>query len=189
MAASTQEITGLLHDWGGGNDKAFALLVPLVYGELRRRARHYMYGERPSHSLQPTALVNEVYLRLVDCKDVDWKDRAHFFAMCARLMRRILTDMARSRRYDKRGGKAQHITLNTSLIFAKAQQPDLADLDEALKRLHAMDPRKSDVVEMRFFGGLSAKETAQVLRVSVDTVMRDWRLARVWLLRELSREK
>ncbi|HYR86250.1 MAG TPA: sigma-70 family RNA polymerase sigma factor [Terriglobia bacterium] len=188
-SSSTHDITGLLHDWGGGNDRALARLVPLVYAELRRRARRYMDGERPSHTLQPTALVNEVYLRLVDCQDMGWKDRAHFFAMCARLMRRILTDLARSRRYDKRGGKAQHVTLNTSLIFANAEQPDLADLDEALKRLHAMDSRKSDVVELRFFGGLSVKETAQVLQVSADTVMRDWRLAKVWLLRELSSEK
>ena len=185
-APSSNEITGLLHEWGGGNEEALARLVPLVYAELRRRARRYMDAERQEHTLQPTALVNEVYLRLVDCQDVAWHDRTHFFALCARLMRRILTDLARSRRYDKRGGKAQHITLNTSLIFVNAEQPDLAELDDALKKLHAMDPRKSDVVEMRFFGGLSLKETAQVLNVSVDTVMRDWRLAKAWLLRELS---
>ena len=186
-ALSLQDITGLLHDWSGGDDEAFARLVPQVYGELRRRARRYMDGERQNHTLQPTALVNEVYLRLVDCKDVQWNDRVHFFAVCARLMRHILTDLARARRYDKRGGKAQHVTLNTSLIFINAEQPDLADIDDALKKLHEADSRKSDVVELRFFGGLSVKETAEVLNVSQETVMRDWRLAKVWLLRELSR--
>ena len=188
-APSPHEITGLLRDWRGGNDEALARLVPQVYAELRKSARRYMNGEREDHTLQPTALVNEVYLRLLDCRDVDWKDRNHFFAMCARLMRRILTDLARARHYDKRGGKARHITLDTALILADAgqqEQPDLADLDEALKKLHETDARKSDVVELRFFGGLSVKECAEALKVSQETVMRDWRLAKVWLLRELS---
>lgn len=188
-APSTHEITGLLHAWGGGDEDALARLVPLVHRELRKRARYYMDRERHNHTLQPTALVNEVYLRLVDCQHVDWQDRAHFFAMSARLMRRILTDLARSHRYDKHGGKIQHVSLNTSRILTKAEQPDLVALDRALKKLQAMDPRKSDVVEMRFFGGLSVKETAHALNVSVETVMRDWRLAKVWLLRELSQEE
>ncbi len=188
-APSPHEITGLLRVWRGGDDEALARLVPQVYAELRRSARRYMNGEREDHTLQPTALVNEVYLRLLDCRDVDWKDRNHFFAMCARLMRRILTDLARARHYEKRGGKAPHITLDTARILANAGQPelaDLADLDEALKKLHETDARKSDVVELRFFGGLSVNETAEVLNVSRETVMRDWRLAKVWLLRELS---
>ncbi len=184
---SSQEITGLLRAWGAGDEEALARLIPLVYAELRRRARRYMDAERQSHTLQPTALVNEVYLRLVNCKDVDWTDRSHFFAICARLMRRTLTDLARARRYDKRGGKIQHVTLNTPLVFVNNAQPNLADIDDALKKLQALDPRKSDVVEMRFFAGLNVKETAAALRVSEETVMRDWRLAKAWLLRELSR--
>ncbi len=187
MATATHDITGLLRAWRGGDDNALARLVPVVYGELRRRARHYMKSERPDHTLQPTALVNEVYLRLVDCKELNWNDRLHFFAVCARQMRHILTDLARARRYGKRGGSAQRITLNTSVLIANKAQPDLAELHDALKTLRELDPRKSDVVEMRFFGGLSAKETAQVLNVSVETVMRDWRFAKVWLVRELSR--
>ena len=186
MATATHDITGLLRAWRGGDDDALARLVPVVYGELRKRARHYMNTERPDHTLQPTALVNEVYLRLVDCKDVNWNDRMHFFAVCARQMRHILTDLARARRYGKRGGSAQRVTLNTSVLMANKAQPDLAELDEALKTLRGLDPRKSDVVEMRFFGGLTAKETAQVLNVSVETVMRDWKFAKVWLVRELS---
>jgi RNA polymerase sigma-70 factor, ECF subfamily len=187
MATTSHDITGLLRAWRGGDDAALARLVPVVYGELRRRARHYMNSERPDHTLQPTALVNEVYLRLVDCKDVNWNDRMHFFAVCARQMRHILTDLARARRYSKRGGSAQRVTLNTSVIMANKGQPDLAELDDALKTLRILDARKSDVVEMRFFGGLSVKETAAVLDVSVETVMRDWKFAKVWLVRELSK--
>ena len=186
MATATRDITVLLRAWRGGDDTALARLVPVVYGELRRRARHYMNGERHDHTLQPTALVNEVYLRLVDCKDVEWNDRVHFFAVCARLMRRLLTDLGRARRYDKRGGKTQRVTLNTSVIIARKPQLDLAELEEALRTLQKLDPRKSDVVAMRFFGGLSVKETAQVLNVSVETVMRDWKFAKIWLIRELS---
>jgi RNA polymerase sigma-70 factor, ECF subfamily len=188
-APSTDEITGLLRAWGGGDEEALGRLVPMVYAELHRRARHYMHGERPGHTLQTTALVNEVYLRLVNCDTVDWKDRAHFFAMCARLMRRILTDLARSRRYDKRGGKIQHVTLDIARILRSDLQPDLVELEDALQALQDIDPRKVAVVELRFFSGLSVKETAEVLKVSEETVMRDWRLAKVWLLRELSREK
>ena len=185
MATATHDITGLLRAWRGGDDNALARLMPVVYGELRRRARHYMNRERPDHTLQPTALINEVYLRLVDCKDVNWNDRMHFFAVCARQMRHILTDLARARRYSKRGGSAQRVTLNTSMIMANKAQPDLAAVDEALKTLRGLDPRKSDVVEMRFFGGLSVRETAEVLNISVETVMRDWKFAKVWLVREL----
>jgi RNA polymerase sigma factor (TIGR02999 family) len=182
---SSNEITGLLRAWRSGREDALERLVPLVYRELRRRARRYMDGERRDHTLQPTALVNEVYLRLVDCKNVDWTDRAHFFAICSRLMRRILTDAARSQRSAKAGGKIEHVSLKSSLILTQSQ-PDLAALDEALKTLQALDPRKADVVELRFFGGLTANEAADVLHVSVETVMRDWRLAKVWLMRELS---
>ena len=187
-APSTQEVTVLLRAWSGGDEGALDRLVPIVYSELHRRARRYMHGERQGHTLQPTALVSEVYLRLVNCKGVDWKDRAHFFAMCARLMRRVLTDLARARGYDKRGGNVEHVTLHTSRILGKAFSPNLVDLDDALQALHAMDPRKVEVVELRFFSGLSVHETAEVLKVSDETVMRDWRLAKAWLLRELSKE-
>ena len=180
------DVTRLLVDWGKGDRAAHEQLLPLVYSELRRLAGAYMRRERPDHTLQPTALVNEGYLRLVDCKDVEWNDRVHFFAVCARLMRRILTDLGRARRYDKRGGKTQRVTLNTSVIIAWKPQLDLAELEEALRTLQKLDPRKSDVVAMRFFGGLSVKETAQVLNVSVETVMRDWKFAKIWLVRELS---
>jgi RNA polymerase sigma factor (TIGR02999 family) len=147
-----------------------------------------MAREQPDHILQTTALINEVYLRLVDLRDVSWQDRAHFFAVCARLMRRILTDAARSRRYQKRGGDAQPLSLDETLVVSRKPRADLVALDDALNSLAAVDERKSQVVELRFFGGLSVKETAEVLRVSHQTVLRDWGLAKVWLLRELSGE-
>jgi RNA polymerase sigma-70 factor (ECF subfamily) len=160
-------------------------LIPLVQAELRRLARRHMRHERQGHTLQVTALVNEAYLRLIDGRHVHWQNRAHFFAVCARLMRHILVDFARSRQYQKRGGGVQQVSLDAALIVGDERREDLVALDDALQELAAIDPRKSSVVEMRFFGGLTVEETAEALHVSVDTVMRDWKLAKVWLLREL----
>ena len=187
-APSTHEVTQLLRAWSEGDACAPEKLTPLVYEELRRAAHRHMAREQPGHILQTTALINEVYLRLVDLREVSWQDRAHFFAVCARLMRRILTDAARSRRYLKRGGHAQQFSLDETLIVSREPRADLVALDDALNGLAAVDERKSQVVELRFFGGLSVKETAEVLRVSHQTVLRDWGLAKVWLLRELSGE-
>jgi RNA polymerase sigma-70 factor, ECF subfamily len=177
-------VTGLLMAWRGGNDAALEQLVPLVHEELRRIARGCMRGERAGHSLQATALVNEAYLRLIGAQQVDWQNRVHFLAVSARLMRRILVDFARSKKYQKRGGGAQAVTLDEALVVNEPGR-DLIALDEALDALAKLDERKSRVVEMRFFGGLSVEETAGVLGVSGDTVMRDWRLAKAFLLREL----
>jgi RNA polymerase sigma-70 factor, ECF subfamily len=170
--------------WRGGNEAALEQLVPLVHEELHRIARGCMRGERPGHSLQATALVNEAYMRLMGAQQVDWQNRVHFLAVSARLMRRILVDFARSKKYQKRGGGAQPVTLDEGLIVTEPGR-DLVALDEALDALAKMDERKSKVVEMRFFGGLSVEETAAALGVSADTVMRDWRMAKAWLLREL----
>ena len=164
---------------------ALDALLPLVHEELRRLAGHYMRGERPGHTLQATALVNEVYLRLIEIDQVQWQNRAHFFAMAARLMRRILVDAARSRGYQKRGGGMTIVALEESLVVSHEPGEDLVALDEALTALAAVDPRKSQVVEMRFFGGLSLEETAEALHVSRDTIKRDWKMAKLWLLREL----
>ena len=183
---SAHEITGLLRAWGDGDERALETLIPLVYDELHRAAHHYMAREAPDHALQTTALLNEVYLRLVGSRGVSWRNRAHFFAVCAKMMRRILTDFARSRLSLKRGGQAAHVALDEALIVSSEPRADLVALDDALKRLEALDQRKSRVVELRFFGGLSVKETAQVLRVSPETVLRDWRFAKDWLLCELS---
>jgi RNA polymerase sigma factor (TIGR02999 family) len=182
-------VTKLLRAWEGGDQQALGRLTPLVYNELRRIARRYMARERPGHTLQATALVNEAYLRLVDAKEVGWRDRAHFFAISARTMRRILIESARARRFQKRGGGQERVTLEDSLAIQGRPGPDLVALDDALNALAAMDPRRSQVVELRFFGGLSVEETAEVLKVSPETVHRDWKLARAWLLRELSEEK
>jgi RNA polymerase sigma factor (TIGR02999 family) len=180
-------VTMLLLAWADGDEGALEQLVPLVHRELWRMARRVMAGERADHTLQPTALVNEVYLRMVDLKNVQWSDRAHFFALAARLMRRILVDMARSKRYQKRGGGAPTVYLDEASIPAPDKGADLAALDDALQRLAVIDPRRSQVVELRFFGGLGVDETAAVLKVSRHTVMRDWTLARTWLYRELRR--
>jgi RNA polymerase sigma-70 factor (ECF subfamily) len=180
-------VTMLLLAWANGDEAALEQLVPLVHRELRRLARRAMAGERADHTLQPTALVNEVYLRMVDLKSVQWNDRAHFFALSARLMRRILVDLARSRKYQKRGGGAATVCLDDVSIPTPARGEDLEALDEALQRLAGIDPRRSQVVELRFFGGLGVEETAAVLNVSRHTVMRDWTLARTWLFRELRR--
>lgn len=185
---ATHEITKLLRAWSGGDSKALEQLTPLVYAELHRTAHRYMARERPDHPLQTTALINEVYMRLVHLGDVSWRDRAHFFAVCARLMRRILTDFARSRRYLKRGGKTLRFSFDEKLSVPHEPSPDLAALDDALTALAEVDERKSHVVELRFFGGLTVGETAEVLKVSEETVKRDWRLAKLWLLRELSVE-
>ena len=186
-APSSHEITALLQAWGLGDDEALPKLVPLVYEQLHRAARRHMAGERHSHTLQPTALVHEVYLRLAETERLDIHDRAHFLAVCARLMRHILTDFARSRRAQKRGGGAGHLEIESALVASPSPDPDLVAVDEALDRLALVDPRKAKVVELRFFGGLDAEETAQALGVSAQTVARDWKLAKAWLSREMSR--
>ena len=185
--ASTHDVTQLLKAWTAGDEQALQKITPLVYEQLHRAARYYMAGQRSGHILQTTALVNEVYLQLVDCGQMNWQDRAHFFAMSAQLMRRILVDFARSRGSQKRGAGAVHLSLDEVPSVCHEPDPNLLALDDALKALAAIDERESKVVELRFFGGLSAKETAEVLKVSVETVQRDWRFAKIWLLRELSR--
>lgn len=185
---STHEVTGLLRAWGQGDEEALQKLVPLVYRELRQAARRYMAGEKPGHLLQTTALVHETYLRLIGVQRIGWQNRAHFLAICAQLMRRILTDFARSRGYQKRSGKLNRVAFSEALWVAPQSDTDLAALDAAMKKLAAVDERKSRVVEMRFFGGLTVQESAEVLKVSQDTVMRDWKMAKVWLLRELNGE-
>jgi RNA polymerase sigma factor (TIGR02999 family) len=184
---SPKEITRLLVAWGDGDRSALEELAPLVHSELHRLAHHYMGRERPGHTLQTSALVNEAYVRLIDWKAVRWQNRAHFFAVSAQLMRRILVDFARDRQYLKRGGGALRVTLGEAEAFTVERGADLVALDEALAALAEVDGRKGRVVEMRFFGGLSVEEVAEVLKVSEETVMRDWRLAKVWLLRELDK--
>ena len=183
-----QEITALLQASRAGDQKALDKLIPLVYEQLHRLAKGYMAHEQPDATLQATALVNEVYLRLVDARRIAWNDRAHFFAVCAQLMRRVLVDAARGRKSLKRGGHLLQVPLDDQAVASPAPQVDLLALDEALDRLAAFDDRKSKVVELRFFGGLDVKETAAALNVSEETVLRDWRVAKVWLLRELSRK-
>jgi RNA polymerase sigma factor (TIGR02999 family) len=189
MQPSAHEVTQLLRAWSGGDQAALEKLTPLVYDELHRAAHRYMAQERPGHVLQTTALVHEVYLRLIDVREVTWQDRAHFLAVCARLMRRVLTDFARSRGYVKRGGDSPRVALDEALVVSREPPADLIALDDGLKALAAFDPRKSQVVELRFFGGLSVEETAEVLKVSPDTVKRDWKLAKVWLLEEMTGER
>ena len=181
-------MTALLIEWRDGDPGALEKLLPLVHDELRRLAKRHMAAERPDHVLQATALVNEVYLRLVDIRRVQWQDRAHFFAMSARLMRRILVDAARARKNQKRGGALQRVTFDEALPVASDSPVDLIAIDDALQSLAAQYDRKSQVVELRFFGGLSVEETAEVLKISPETVMRDWKFAKNWLLRELSRK-
>src|SRR6476661_5281702 len=186
---SPNEITRLLTAWTDGDQSALEKLVPLVESELHRLAHHYMGRERPGHTLQTSALVNEAYIRLIDWKNARWQNRAHFFAVSAQLMRRILVDFARERNYLKRGGGALQVSLSEAAALAMDKEADLVALDEALVELSEMDRGKGQVVELRFFGGLSVKEVAEVLKVSEETVMRDWRLAKVWLLRQLGREE
>jgi RNA polymerase sigma-70 factor, ECF subfamily len=183
--SSSSEVTGLLRAWGRGDEDALQKLMPLVYDQLHAAARRHMAGERAGHTLQTTALIHETYLRLVDIRRVQWQDRAHFLAVCAQLMRRVLIDFARSRGYKKRGDAAPHVNFDDELVITAKPDSNLLALDEALNRLAEVDERKSRVVELRFFGGLDVKETAEVMKVSADTVMRDWKLAKVWLLREL----
>jgi RNA polymerase sigma factor (TIGR02999 family) len=185
----THEVTELLQAWSTGDESALEKLAPLVYDELHRTAHRYMVREQAGHTLQTTALVNEVYMRLVKVREVSWQGRTHFFAVCARMMRRILTDFARSRRYLKRGGCAAHLSFDEELFPGSEPHADIVALDDALNALADVDRRKSQVVELRFFGGLSVEETAHVLGVSVETVQRDWGLSKVWLLREMSGEK
>lgn len=180
-----RQVTGLLVAWGQGDESAFEQLVPLVHAELHRLAHREMGRERAGHTLQTTALVNEAYMRLIDVSQVQWKDRAHFFAMSARLMRRVLVDHARARQSQKRGGDARKVTFEEALVVSAERGSDLVTLDDALQALAAVDARKSQVIELRYFGGLSVDETAEALQVSPDTVIRDWRLAKAWLLREL----
>jgi RNA polymerase sigma-70 factor (ECF subfamily) len=186
-SATAHDVTPLLRAWSEGNEQALERLIPLVYRELHRIARGCMARENPNQTLQATALVNEAYLRLVDVRHVHWQDRAHFFALCARAMRRILVDHARSRASLKRG--ARQVCLELDEGKAAGKSANLLELDDALTRLAALDPRKSQVVELRFFGGLSEVETAAALGVSEETVQRDWRMARTWLYRELGGNK
>ncbi len=186
MTSSTQEVSRLLAAWGGGDRAALDELIPLVYDELRRLAHLYTGRESPGHTLQTSALVNEAYLRLADRANLHWQNRAHFFAICALLMRQILVDHARQRRSQKRGGGALQVTLDDGLIVSEKRAADVVALDEALARLCELDPRQGKIVELRFFGGLSIDEAAEVLGVSPGTVMRDWTLAKAWLRREIS---
>jgi RNA polymerase sigma factor (TIGR02999 family) len=180
------EITQLLQAWRLGDERALDRLTPQVYRELHLAAKRCMSRERDDHTLQTTALINELYLRLSDLKAVDWQNRAHFFALCARQMRRILTDQARARQSHKRGDGAPAVSLDEALVISPQPSVDLVAVDDALNQLAKVDERKSQVVVMRFFGGLSVEETAEVLKVSPDTVARDWRLAKAWLMRKLS---
>ncbi len=185
VAPSSNYVTGLLRAWSRGDEEALQKLMPLVYDQLHAAAHRYIAGERAGHTLQTTALINETYLRLVDIRHVEFQDRAHFLAICAKLMRRVLIDFARSRGYQKRGAAAPHVNFDEALFVTARPDSSLVALDDALNRLALVDERKSKVVELRFFGGLGVKETAEVMKVSPDTVMRDWKLAKVWLLREL----
>jgi RNA polymerase sigma factor (TIGR02999 family) len=189
MSTEMLETTRLLRAWAGGDPEALDQLTPCVYRELRRIAGHLMQNERPDQSIQVTALVHEAYLKLVDVENVDWQHRAHFFAVSAQIMRRILLDRARSRVAAKRGGKVARINLDDAPDVSAEPAAELIALDDALLALANLDTRKARVVELRFFGGLTVKETAGVLKVSPDTVTRDWSLARAWLLRELSGRK
>jgi len=188
QAQSSKEITQLLIAWSDGDESALDRLAPLIHSELHQLAHRYMKRERPGHLLQTSALVNEAYVRLIDWKNVRWQNRAHFFGVAAQMMRRVLVDFARDRQYMKRGGGALQVSLSEAASFVMDHNTDLVALDEALTALAQLDPRKVRVVEMRFFAGLSVEEVADVLKVSKETVMRDWRLAKVWLLRELAGE-
>lgn len=186
MEPSSHEVTRLLVAWTNGDEAARDQLMSVVYQELHRLAHHYMKRESPGHTLQTSALVNEAFVKLIDQRNVRWQNRAHFFGIAAQMMRRILVDYARQRRYAKRGGDAKHVTLNEGLIVTDQRSADVVALDEALTELAKIDERKSKVVELRFFGGLSIEETAEILAVSPGTVMRDWTLAKAWLKRAMT---
>ena len=187
MSADANEITRLLAAWNGGDEAALEQITPIVYRELRRIAAAYLRRERPNHTLQPTALVNEAFVQLIGHADVSWQNRAHFFAVAARMMRRLLVDHARGLGRAKRGGGARRVPLDDALVFAPEQSDEFLALDQALERLAAAHPRQAQVVELRFFGGLSVEETAAVLKVSPNTVIRDWRFARAWLHRDIEK--
>jgi len=187
MEAPTGEITRLLTEITSGNSRAVDQLMPLVYSELRRMARRYLRRERRDHTLQPTALVHEAYMKLVDQHGPNWQNRAHFFAVAARIMRQILIDHARTKRAYKRGGLAIKLSLDVAEAIAKQQYPQLIALDEALSKLQSCDPRQGRIVELRFFVGLSEEEISEVTGISVRTVKRDWRVARAWLYREMTK--
>jgi len=180
------DVTQLLVAWSNGDEAARDQLIPLVYEELHRLAHHYMNRERPGHTLQTSALVNEAFVRLVDQRDVHWQNRSHFFGIAAQMMRRVLVDYARSRQYQKRGGDVVQVSLNEDLIVSNEQTAEVVALDDALKSLATFDQRKCQIVELRFFAGLSIEEAAQVLGVSPGTVMRDWTLAKAWLRKEIT---
>jgi RNA polymerase sigma-70 factor, ECF subfamily len=186
MAESdSRDVTVLLHAWRRGEEHALDKLMPLIYGELRQIAHRFMAREQPGHTLQTTAIVNEAYLRLIDASQIEWKDRAHFFGVSANMMRRVLVEFARSRGREKRGGDIRKVEIDEAVLNLPRQETDLVALDDALNALAKIDSRKAKVIELRFFGGLSLEETAEVLSVSPDTVRRDWRLARAWLIREM----
>ena len=184
---STHEVTQLLIDWSNGDQAAVDKLMPLVYGELRQMARRYMARQNPGHTLQTTALINEAYLKLIGNQEKNWQNRSHFFAVAAQAMRHILVDYARSRQYAKHGGGAPEVSLDEALTVSQERAGELVALDDALSELAKIDERKSKIVELRFFGGLSVEETAEVLKVSPVTVMRDWSMAKAWLHRELNK--
>jgi RNA polymerase sigma factor (TIGR02999 family) len=186
-ADKTEAITRMLQLWREGDKEALDRLIRVMHKDLLQIARHFMRGEKVGHSLQATALVNEAYLRLFDNKQINWHDRTHFLAVSAMLMRRILVDHARKKNYQKRGGDMVKVPWDTGLVVSEERGPDLEALDDALEVLEKMDPRKAKVVEMKFFGGMTVEETAAALKVSPDTVMRDWRLAKAWLSRELKK--
>lgn len=187
VASQSGEVTKLLLAWQAGDEGALPGLTELVYQDLHRAAHRYMLRERSSHTLQTTALIHEVYLRLVGARRIGWQNRAHFLAICARLMRQVLVEFARTRGYQKRGAASPHLELNEALVVSSRPDPNLVVLDDALNQLAEVDPRKSQVVELRFFGGLNVEETAAALNVSPETVMRDWKLAKAWLRREMNR--
>ena len=186
MPVFPEGITQLLRSWSKGDNAALDQLIPLIYPELRRLARRYMHRENSQHTLQTSALINEAYLRLIDQQSVEWHDRAHFFAMAAQVMRHILIDHARSHRYAKRGAGAQHLALDDVAVINQERAAEFLALDDALTALAAFDPRKSQLVELRFFGGLTVKETAEVMNLSQITIKREWRAAKAWLLREIT---
>jgi RNA polymerase sigma-70 factor (ECF subfamily) len=185
MTQTSQKVTKLLEDWSSGDQSVPDKLMPLVYDELRRLAHQYMRREKPGHTLQTSALVNEAYVRLVDQSEIQWESRAHFFGIAARLMRQILVDQARRRNFAKRGGGAVRVSLNEATAISQEQSASVVALDDALNNLEKVDPRKSRIIELRFFGGMSIEETAEALKVSPGTVMREWTFARAWLRREM----
>jgi RNA polymerase sigma factor (TIGR02999 family) len=187
MTQNSHEVTQLLIAWSNGDKAALNKLMPLIYGELRQLARHYMSRERPGHTLQTTALVNEAYVKLVNRKGVHWQNRAHFFAIAAHLMRSILVDHARGHAYAKRGGGGRKIELNEAMVVSQQRAAEVVALDDALEQLAEIDPRQSRIVEMRFFGGLTIEETAEVVGLSTATIKREWSTAKAWLYHELNK--